>query len=116
MTDAEAAYELFISYAEADRAWVEGYLLDALTRAGVRCHSKAAFALGVPRLLEFERAVQRSQHTLFAPSIAFVAPQAHPSPSELIITCHRWMNTLVTHEEPAHGWALRVPIRRFYQP
>ena len=31
----EHIYDLFISYAEADRAWVEGYLLDALTQAGV---------------------------------------------------------------------------------
>jgi len=37
------AHDLFISYADADRAWVEGYLLDALTQAGVRCHSEAAF-------------------------------------------------------------------------
>ena len=55
---AEISFDLFISYAEANSAWVEGYLLDALTRAGVRCHSEAAFALGVPRLLEFEHAVQ----------------------------------------------------------
>lgn len=34
------AYDLLISYAEADGAWVEGYLLDALTRAGVRVHSE----------------------------------------------------------------------------
>jgi len=56
----EYAHDLFISYAEADRAWVEGYLLDGLTQAGVRCCSEAAFALGVPHLLEFERAVQES--------------------------------------------------------
>ena len=30
------AYDLFVSYADVDRAWVEGYLLDALTEAGVR--------------------------------------------------------------------------------
>lgn len=40
------AYDVFVSYAEADRAWVEGYLLDALTVAGVRVHLEAAFALG----------------------------------------------------------------------
>jgi hypothetical protein len=28
-------YDLFISYADADRAWVEGFLFDALTQAGV---------------------------------------------------------------------------------
>ena len=67
------AHDLFVSYAEADRAWVEGYLIDALTQAGVRCHSEAAFALGVPRLLEFERAVQGSQRTLLVLSPATLA-------------------------------------------
>jgi hypothetical protein len=47
----EAQYDLFISYVEADQAWVEGYLLDALTQAGVRYHLEAAFALGAPRIL-----------------------------------------------------------------
>jgi hypothetical protein len=66
-------YDLFISYADTDRAWVEGYLLDALVQAGVRCHSEAAFALGMPRLLEFERAVQASQRTLLVLSSAYLA-------------------------------------------
>jgi hypothetical protein len=69
----EFAHDLFISCAEADRAWVEGYLLDALTQAGVRCHTEAAFALGVPRLLEFERAVQESRRTLLVLSPAYLA-------------------------------------------
>ena len=69
----EFAYDLFISYAEAERAWVEGYLLDALSQAGVRCHTEAAFALGVPRLLEFERAVQESRRTLLVLSPAYLA-------------------------------------------
>jgi len=68
-----SAYDLFISYANADRAWVEGYLLDGLIQAGVRCHTEAAFALGVPRLLEFERAVQESQRTLLVLSPAYLA-------------------------------------------
>jgi len=66
-------HDLFISYADADRAWVEGYLLDALTQAGVCCHTEAAFALGVPRLLEFERAVQESQRTLLVLSLPYLA-------------------------------------------
>ena len=53
-------YDLFISYAQADRAWVEGYLLDALHAAGVACHSQETFALGAPRLAEFERAVVKN--------------------------------------------------------
>ncbi len=66
-------HDLFISYADADRAWVEGYLLDGLTQAGVRCHSEAAFALGVPCLLEFERAVRESRRTLLVLSPAYLA-------------------------------------------
>lgn len=67
------AYDLFISYAAADRAWVDGYLLDALKQAGVHCLSESAFELGTPRLLEFERAVQQSRRTLLIVSRAYMA-------------------------------------------
>jgi hypothetical protein len=66
-------YDLFISYAEADRAWVEGYLLDALTQAEVKYLSEAAFRLGVPRIQEFQRAIQQSRRTLLVISPAYVA-------------------------------------------
>src|SRR6266498_1853521 len=46
--NAVAAHDLFISYAEADRAWVDGFLIDALEQAGVKYHSEDAFSLGVP--------------------------------------------------------------------
>jgi WD40 repeat protein len=68
-----AEYDLFISYAEADRAWVKGYLLDSLDQANVRYLSEEAFALGAPRLQEFERAIQQSQRTLLVLSPAYVA-------------------------------------------
>jgi hypothetical protein len=41
-------YDLFVSYADADQAWVEEYLLDPLTQAGVRYTSEASIALGCP--------------------------------------------------------------------
>lgn len=66
-------YDVFISYADADRAWVEGYLLDALTQAGVRCYTEAAFALGAPRIEEIERAVLHSRRTLLVLSPAYQA-------------------------------------------
>ncbi len=72
-TEGTYAYDLFVSYAEADRPWVEGYLLDVLSQAGVRCHSEAAFALGVPRLLEFERAIRQSRRVLLVLSPAYLA-------------------------------------------
>ena len=67
------SYDLFVSYAEADSAWVEGYLLAALEQAGVRCMYESAFALGVPRLLEFERSIQQSKRTLLVISPNYLA-------------------------------------------
>jgi hypothetical protein len=69
----EKSYDLFISYADADRAWVEGFLLDALASAGLRCYSEAAFALGVPRLAEFESGILRSKRILLVISPAYLA-------------------------------------------
>jgi WD40 repeat protein len=68
-------YDVFISYAEADRAWVDGFLIDGLERAGVRCHREAAFALGVPRLEEFEKAVRSSSRILLVLSPAYFASE-----------------------------------------
>lgn len=60
----QTAYDLFVSYAPADREWVEGYLLDALQSAQIKVISAADFELGAPRITEFERAVQQSKRTL----------------------------------------------------
>jgi WD40 repeat protein/energy-coupling factor transporter ATP-binding protein EcfA2 len=68
----EWAYDLFVSYADADKEWVEGYLLDALKDAGVLYHSESAFALGVPRIEAFEEAIQKSKRTLLVISPAFL--------------------------------------------
>ena len=65
-------YDLFISYADADRAWVEGYLLDALQQAGVRCLTEAAFRLGVPWIKESENAIKQSKRTLLILSYAYL--------------------------------------------
>ena len=69
----ERTYELFISYAEADKAWVEGYLLDALEKAEINFTCESAFVLGVPRISEFERAIRQSQATLLVISEAYLA-------------------------------------------
>jgi WD40 repeat protein len=70
---ASPRYDVFISYADADRAWVDGFLIDGLQRAGVRCHRESAFALGVPRLAEFEQAVRSSARILLVLSPAYFA-------------------------------------------
>lgn len=67
-----AKYDLFISYAEADEAWVEGYLLDSLNQADIHYHWEAAFTLGVPRLKEFENAILNSYRTLLIISPAYL--------------------------------------------
>src|SRR5258708_1618400 len=77
-------YDVFVSYAEPNRAWVEGYLLDALHQAGVRYYSEAAFALGVPRLLGFERAIQQSQRTVLVLSPAYLADDFTQFPDLLV--------------------------------
>lgn len=70
------AYELFISYADADRAWVEGYLFDALRTANVSFQYEAAFDLGTPRLLEFEHAIQQCKRALLILSPAYLVDGA----------------------------------------
>jgi WD40 repeat protein len=71
-------YDLFVSYAPADRSWVEGYLMDALRAAGVRCTTEAEFALGAPRLSELEHAVRSSRRTLLVVSPAYLADAYAP--------------------------------------
>src|SRR5512139_1673013 len=80
-------YDVFVSYAEADRAWVEGYLFDALGCGGrkdeggegppLRCHSELAFTLGAPRLAEFERAIRQSRHVLLIVTPAYLSDNAN---------------------------------------
>jgi TIR domain len=66
-------YDLFVSYAGADRAWVRGYLLDALDRAGLRYLDQEELPAGVPSLVSLERAIQRSGRTLLVLSPAYLA-------------------------------------------
>ena len=66
-------YDLFISHAAADRAWVEGYLADALRQAGVRWCAEAAFPPGTARLAACERAIQESRRVALILSPAYLA-------------------------------------------
>jgi WD40 repeat protein len=68
-------HELFVSYVPADRAWVRGYLLDALDKAGVPYVDQARLPLGKPRLEELERAIKQSRRTLLVLSAAYLADE-----------------------------------------
>ncbi len=62
---AEYQYDVFISYSHADRAWVWEVLLPRLEGAGLRvCIDGRDFEIGVPSLVNMERAVDNSRHTL----------------------------------------------------
>ena len=68
-----ARYDLFISYAEADRAWVDGYLRPALGLDPARVLTPRDFRLGESVAAEFERGVTSSRFTLLVLSPAFLA-------------------------------------------
>jgi hypothetical protein len=59
------ANDVFISYSKVDRAWVRGTLAPRLERAGLTVIiGERDFELGVPKLINIERAVEGSRHTL----------------------------------------------------
>lgn len=92
--------DLFVSFAEADRAWVEGYLLEALQSAGLRVLSEATFTIGVPRLLEFERSIGTSRRTLLVLSAAYLADDVS-----------RFIELLVHTHGLEHGQWPVIPLR-----
>lgn len=66
-------YHLFISYTEANSAWVKGYLLEALKQANIDYHSEETFDPGKPKIEEFENAIKHSARTLIVISPAYLA-------------------------------------------
>jgi len=66
-------WQVFISFANADRDWVEGFLLPAFDGAGVRYAVESQFALGQPLADQFVAAVENSERVLLVISPAFLA-------------------------------------------
>jgi hypothetical protein len=66
-------YELFVTYAQADRAWVYGFMLPALGLAEDRVITAEQFRPGAPVVDEFERAVTSSRYTVVVVSNAYLA-------------------------------------------
>lgn len=61
----EFSYDVFISYSHVDRKWVWDELLPRLEKARLRtCIDQRDFEIGVPSLVNIERAVDDSRHTL----------------------------------------------------
>src|ERR1700728_2389332 len=72
----EPRFDAFVWYVDEDRAWAEGYLIDALRQAGCRCLTETDRARGAPRLLEWEQAVRRSRRVLLVVSPAYLAAES----------------------------------------
>lgn len=66
-------FELFISYADLDQAWIEGFLIPALGLPRAQIITKSSFIPGRPMLSEFERAIQNSHYVLIVFSPAYLA-------------------------------------------
>ena len=66
-------YDLFVVHAEADRAWVDGYLKHALGLDPGRVMTPRDFRLGASVVGEFERGAASSRFTLLVLSPAFLA-------------------------------------------
>ena len=61
----EFAYDVFLSYSQADAKWVRGELLPRLERAGLKvCIDYRDFAAGAPKPTETERAITSSRKTV----------------------------------------------------
>ncbi|MEZ4727144.1 MAG: toll/interleukin-1 receptor domain-containing protein [Caldilineaceae bacterium] len=70
------AYDLYLSYTDADRAWVATELLPDLVQRGLRiCLPERDFDIGRPRLDNIERAIARSRHTLIVMTPAWLASE-----------------------------------------
>jgi len=73
---AEYQYDVFISYSHEDKAWVWNELLPTLEAAGLKvCIDERDFEVGTPSLVNMERAVEGSRHTLLVLTPAWVNSQ-----------------------------------------
>lgn len=76
MAQGDLSYDVFVSYSHADRVWVLGWLTPRLKAAGVRvCIDTESFDIGVPSLINMERALAGSRHTLLVLTPAWVASE-----------------------------------------
>jgi hypothetical protein len=99
--DPKFKYDVFISYSHKDEQWVENTLLKRLEEAGLRvCIDFRDFVPGVPSIVNMEKAVEDSQHTV-------------------IVLTEAWLNSewgnfealLVQTSDPAAVRGRLIPLR-----
>lgn len=60
-----AVYDVFVSYAAADHVWVWEWLVPQLKEANLKvCIDYESFDVGVPLVVNLERAILQSRHTV----------------------------------------------------
>ncbi len=96
------AYDVFISYSQADRTWVQTELLPHLDPAGLRvCIDFRDFITGAPRPTEVERAVLTSHKTLLI-----------LTPSYLESEWDEFGNLMLQTLDPASRQRRLIPLRK----
>lgn len=93
-------YDVFISYAFADRAWVWQWLVPRLKAAGLSiCIDRECFEPGAPVVDEIERAIRESRRILAVLSPAWVESE-----------WAAFEGLLVQHGDPAARWRRLIPV------
>lgn len=73
MNDPGEPFDVFISYSHSDGQWVWSWLVPRLKESALSvCTDQESFDVGVPSLVNMERAVAASRHTLLVLSLAWV--------------------------------------------
>lgn len=63
--DSQYSFDVFVSYSHMDKPWVYNWLLPRLEQAAIRvCIDFRDFDVGIPILVNIERAIERSNKTL----------------------------------------------------
>ena len=74
--DTTFSYDVFVSYSHADSEWVWSWLVPRLKTANLRvCIDRESFDIGSPSLINMERAVATSRHTLLVLTPAWVTSE-----------------------------------------
>jgi WD40 repeat protein len=68
-------YDVFISYSSSDQEWVWDWLIPRLRGAGLAIYTDLDFEVGVEKMVNIEKAVTASQHTLLVLTPAWAASE-----------------------------------------
>src|SRR5512142_1170394 len=99
---AEPTYDIFLVYADDDRAWVEGFLRPALDVPDEDTITRQKFRPGAAIVDEYERAVTSSCYTVLVFSPAFLADRWAEFGAQLVAFAsgeagRAWLVAIVLH-------------------